>query len=205
MVAAVSNALVHQFLGSTHVLGSVITDIFEAELLREISQGKLTSSQLKFLQLVGLGVVYTIGDVAALLGESNAAASKMAEKLVRRDLLRRAAFEADRRSARLELTDASRCLLEAFETAKRERILRIFGGFSRGELRRTANTLDRVALGIVRHSTDAEDPCLRCSLYFDARSPLRELCQLTCFHHRDLCRSRDRPAPRADFSTSGST
>ncbi len=203
-MSAAGSELVRQFLGSAHVFGSVVADIFEAELLREISQGKLTSSQLRFLQLVGLGEVHTVCDAAALLGESNAAASKMAEKLVRRDLLRRAAFEADRRSQRLELTEGGRRFLEAFESTRRQRVLRVFSRFSQRELLRTAGTLDRVALGIVQQSTTANDPCLHCSLYFGERSQLRELGRLTCFHHRELCRKRDHPAPRASISTTGS-
>jgi len=203
-MSTAGSELVQQFLGSAHVFASVVADIFEAELLREISQGKLTSSQLRFLQLVGLGEVHTVCDAAALLGESNTAASKMAEKLVRRHLLRRAAFKADRRSPRLELTEVGRRLLEAFETTRRQRILRVFSGFSQRELLRTAGTLDRVALGILQRTASAKDPCLHCSLYFGERSPLREFGRLTCFHHRELCRKRDRPAPRAGISTTGS-
>lgn len=87
------------FLGSAHVFSSAVSDVIEERLLAEVSGGLLTASQLKLLKLVAMADSHTIGDVAAFLGVSNAAASKAVDRLVRRNLLRRREDKKDRLSA----------------------------------------------------------------------------------------------------------
>ena len=60
----------------------------------------------------------TINDVALFLGVSDAAASKVVDRLVRRKLLPRTEGHPDRREIHLSLTESSRCLLAAYDEEK---------------------------------------------------------------------------------------
>ena len=121
--------LIDDFLGSAHVFASALADVIEEELLREVAENQITVSQLKLLKLVNLTEAQTIGDVAAFLGVSNAAASKAVDKLVRMMLLRRSEGETDRRAIHLSLTQPSRRLLAAYDAARRHKLQQIFGDF----------------------------------------------------------------------------
>lgn len=75
----------HEFVGSAHLFSSALTEILQAGLLRQVGGENLSFSQLKLLQLLSVANTQTIGELAAFLGVSNPAASKMVEKLVQRD------------------------------------------------------------------------------------------------------------------------
>ena len=96
--------MISELLGSVQAFSSAVRDVLEKQLLLETARGRLTFSGLKLLKLVAFTDSHTIGDVAAFLGVSNTAASKAADKLVRRRLLRRAEGHADRRASELSLT-----------------------------------------------------------------------------------------------------
>jgi DNA-binding MarR family transcriptional regulator len=108
---AVSLQLVNDFLASTQVFSSALIDAVEKKVLGEVAGGQLTHSQFTLLKLVSNIGTHSIGDVAAFLGVSNAAASKAVDKLVRRNLLVRAEGTTDRRAAELSLTPDSHRLL----------------------------------------------------------------------------------------------
>ncbi len=66
---------IDDFLGSAHIFASAVTDIIEQRLLEKAAEGQVTASQMKLLKLVAMTDSYTLGDVAAFLRVSNAAAS----------------------------------------------------------------------------------------------------------------------------------
>jgi MarR family protein len=90
--------LINDFLGSTQVFASSVKDVIEARLLREVGPRQPAFSQFKLLKLVALMDAQTIGDLAAFLGVSNAAASKAVDKLVCQGLLVREEAQRDRRA-----------------------------------------------------------------------------------------------------------
>src|ERR1035438_6763987 len=134
---------IDDFLGSAHVFASAIADIIEQGLLEKVTQGQVTASQMKLLKLVAMTDSYTLGDVAAFLRVSNAAASKAVDRLVRRNLLRRIEDQKDRRVLRLHLTPASRRLLAAYERARQRKLQSIFAQFPPEELRRVSRSEER--------------------------------------------------------------
>ena len=87
MASARTAEIINDFLGSTHVFASSVNDVIEERLLREVGPPQLTFSQFKLLKLVALTDAQTIGDVAAFLRVSNAAASKAVDKLSARACL----------------------------------------------------------------------------------------------------------------------
>jgi DNA-binding MarR family transcriptional regulator len=171
------------FLGSAHVFASAVREVLEDRLLREVAGRQLGFSQLKLLIFVAHTNARTVGDVAAFLGVSKPAASQAVDRLVRRKWLRRTEGEADRRFAKLSLTDSGHRLLKSYEAAKARKLERIFRGFSAADLQHTADLLDRVSAQIVNHSAKPEEVCLQCGVYFRERCLLRTLSGHNCFYH----------------------
>jgi DNA-binding MarR family transcriptional regulator len=172
------------FLCSAHVFATVVRRVFEQETLREAAGDSLTFSQLKLLFFGTTTEGHSISDAAAFLGVSNAAASKMAEKLVRRSMLNRAETQGDRRSSQLALTEASQELLAAYDDARRRKAAEVLSRFELEELLKTADLLDRLAAVIVQHSTAPEEVCLQCEIFYRDRCRYGELSRQPCFYHR---------------------
>jgi DNA-binding MarR family transcriptional regulator len=165
---------IEDFLGSSLIFASSIHREIEESALREAVGEELSESQLKLLRLLSLSDTPRLGDVAAFLGVSNAAASKAVDKLVSRMLLRRTEGEHDRRSIRLSLTDPARRLILAYEAALKRRLQEIFGRFSEKELDEAAEILNRFTDRIVNHGKDSGEVCLQCGMYFPARCVRQE-------------------------------
>jgi DNA-binding MarR family transcriptional regulator len=182
--------LINDFLGSTQVFASAVNNVVEEDLLRETTPGQLTFPQFKLLKLVAMAGAQTLGDVAAFLGVSNPAASKAVDKLVRRGLLGRSEGETDRRAIQLSLTPASRRLLAAYDAAKDRKLARVFRQFSRVDLRRTAELLDKLSAGIADHAAKAEELCLQCGIYYRKKCLVRQLVRRNCFYDRHKSRNK---------------
>ncbi len=158
--------LTRDFLSSARVFAKAVRDVCEAAVLQEVVGDKLSVSQLKLLYLVAQADSVAIVDAATFLGVSSPAASKTVESLVRRRLLRRNEARGDRRRGRLSLTEASRRLLEAYETARNQKAAEVFGQFSSTELLHTARLLDRLAAGIASQGKNRDAICLQCEIYY---------------------------------------
>ncbi|MGO9011984.1 MAG: MarR family winged helix-turn-helix transcriptional regulator [Bryobacteraceae bacterium] len=184
---------IDDFLGSAHIFASAVTDIIEQKLLEKIAEGQVTASQMKLLKLVGTTDSYTLGDVASFLRFSNAAASKTVDRLVRRDLLRRTEDQRDRRVLHLHLTRAGRRLLAAYENARQRKLQSIFVQFPPEELQRASELLDRLSADLVDHTSNPEELCLKCGIYFRERCLVRQLVPRNCFYQRSRKASRQRP------------
>jgi DNA-binding MarR family transcriptional regulator len=184
---------IDDFLGSAHVFASAVTDIIEQRLLDKATEGQVTPSQMKLLKLVAMTDSYTLGDVASFLRVSNAAASKAVDRLVRRDLLRRTEDQKDRRVMHLRLTPASGRLLTAYESARQRKLQSIFVQFPPEELRRASELLDRLSADIVDQTSNPEELCLKCGIYFRERCLVRQLVPRNCFYQPAPNASRQRP------------
>jgi len=195
MSGAIPHQLVNDFLGSTQVFTTAVHDIIEEQLLREAAGNRLTHSQFKLLKLVANTDAHSIGDVAAFLGVSNAAASKAVDKLVRRKMLVRTEGVADRRAAELALTPRSRRLLATYDVAKNRKLAEVFQACAPEELERMTEALDRLSAGIVDHNADPEEVCLQCGIYFREKCLMRKLIGRRCFY--TLHRSRQAARSRA--------
>lgn len=180
MVNTVPAELIEDFLGSAHMFALALSSVLEARLLADTTQGRLTPPQLRVLKLIASAEGQTVGGVASFLGTSNAAASKILERLVRRKLLRRTEAAADRRSSTLSLTAAGRHLLAGYQGARARLLHQAFGEVNADDLARAAAVLDHVAAGIVTHSSDPEQVCLQCGIYFKERCLIQEVVRRSC-------------------------
>lgn len=184
MAAAITADLSNEFLSSAHVLAWSVREVIERTVLREVSGDTLTFSQLKLLYLVAHTDVLSIGDAAAFLGVTCGAASRTVDKLVRRRLLRRVAPQEDRRLIRLSLTETSRRLMDAYQTARDYRAKMAFRQFAPEELRKTSEVLDRLAGAIVSDSSSPNATCMQCEIYVRDRCRFGEYGHRNCFYQR---------------------
>ncbi len=183
--------LIQDVLGSAHIFASAVNDLME-ERLKAVSGEQLSFSQLKLLKLVARTESYKIGEVAAFLRVSNAAASKAVDRLVRRGFLVRNQVADDRRAVELALTSPGRRLLEQYEEVTRKTLDEVFGQVSEGRLEQTAELLDALSVNLVEREEDAR-ACFRCSIYFREKCLLRSKTQRTCHFHLHK-RTNDRSA-----------
>jgi DNA-binding MarR family transcriptional regulator len=192
--------LINDFLGSTHVFAASVNDVIEERLLRDVGPPQLTFSQFKLLKLVAHTDAQTIGDVAAFLRVSNAAASKAVDKLVRQGLLVRKEAQRDRRAIQLSLTASSRQVLAAYNAAKDRKLASVFRQCSAEDLQRTAELLDRLTAGIVDHTAKEEEVCLQCGIYYRKKCLVRQLVRRNCIYHRQRSGKNAPASPRGNGS-----
>jgi DNA-binding MarR family transcriptional regulator len=174
----------NEFLSSARVLAWSVREVIERTVLREVSGDKLTFSQLKLLYLVAHTDTLSIGDAAAFLGVTCGAVSKAVDKLVRRRLLRRVAPQEDRRLIRLALTETSRKLMDAYQTARDYRAEMAFRQFTPEELRKTSELLDRLAGAIVGDGANPTATCMQCEIYVRDNCRFGEYGHRNCFYQR---------------------
>jgi len=176
--------LMNDFLGSAQIFALAMGQVIEEELWREAADNQLTVSQLRMLKLINLPGGHTISDVAAFMGVSKAAASKAADKLARRMLLRRAEGEEDRRAIYLSITGGGTRLLDAYNAATRKKLTEVFGQFSREELRQIVDLLNRLSTQIVNQSSKPEELCVQCGIHYRETCLVRQRLGLECLYQR---------------------
>lgn len=178
-----ASATRNDLMGSVHAFAALVGEAIERGPLREVAGTRVTFPQLTLLTVLAQNSRWKIGDVAHVLGVSNAAASKAVDRLVRRGLLRRREAASDRRAAELSLTRQSRRLLAAFSAAKNRQLKHTLRHFRPQELREVARNLDRLSAAILGDSKNGAHLCLRCSIYPRQRCQLRSLVGENCFYH----------------------
>jgi DNA-binding MarR family transcriptional regulator len=146
---------------------------------------------LKLLKLLNLSQTHRLGDVAAFLGVSNAAASKAVDKLVGRMLLRRTEGEFDRRAIRLSLTEPARRLLAAYERTLQQKLREIFGRFSARELTEAREIFNRFTAQIIGGGVGSAEACLQCGMYFPAHCVRQQVGSQCGYHERKDRREKE--------------
>jgi len=196
--------LVNELLGSAHLFVSAVSGVMERQVLEDVAGNRLTLSQLKILKLLDLTEAHNVGDVAAFLGVSDAAASKSVDRLVRRKFLRRTEARVDRRSSDVSLAAAGRKVLRDYEAAKDRQLALMFPNLDPDELQRTSAFLERLIKGIVRQSANPEEICLQCGIYLKKRCLVREAGKSDChYQSRKIKRQVRSNATRTKTSTRG--
>jgi len=182
--------LISDLLGSAHLFISAVSGVMEEKVLSETAGKQLTLSQLKVLKLLQLTDARNVGDVAAFLGVSNAAASKTVDRLVRRKYLKRTEAPSDRRSSELTLTAPGRKMLIQYDAVKTRKLARVFHDFDPEDLRRTTELLEQLTKGVVTHSANPEEICLQCGIYLQKRCLVREVARTDCMYQRRIKRPK---------------
>lgn len=189
--SGITAELSNEFLSSARVFAWSVREVIERTVLREVAGDKLTFSQLKLLYLVAHTDTLNIGDAAAFLGVTCGATSRTVDKLVHRRLLRRVAPAEDRRSFHLALTETSRKLMEAYQTARDHRTRMVLKQFSPEDLRKTSELLDRLAGAIVSDSPHPDAICMQCEIYYRDHCRFGEFGRRNCFYQHHKTRGVD--------------
>ena len=148
---------INDLLASATIFTTASSDLLAAEL-GEVAGDRLTFAQLKLLRLVDRQGHLTVGDVAAFLGISNAAASKAVDRLARGGLLARAESPGDRRATQVSVTPEGLLLLGEFEERSNAKLLGLLSGVALRQLRDLSGGLDRLSVSI----SAAGDRITRC-------------------------------------------
>jgi len=165
---------VHRLLRSMHVLAAVVREVMELKVLRQASSLPLTRHQVLLLKLLAHDGRHRVGEVAAYLGVSAAAATKNIDKLEQLGLVLRASARRDRRAKVLQVSASGRELVAACEAEEAERMDPVLAAYSREELSALGRQLERLALRLLRDEW-ATPHCLRCSGYFVEGCPVMAL------------------------------
>lgn len=181
---SVSEELIQEFLGSSHVLSSAVRESVEQKILDEMIATHVTVSQLRLLRMITLTEARTIRDVAMFLSVSNAAASKAVDKLVKRKLLKRAEGLDDRREIRLSVTEAGKALLAEYAATEEKLLSAVFANFDAEDVRRTVEVLDRISAALIGKDSSDDELCLRCGIHYREKCMVRQLVQRNCFYHQ---------------------
>jgi len=176
--------LANELLGSAHLFVAAVSGVLEQQLLNEVAGERLSLSQLKILKLLELTEAHNVGDVAAFLGVSDAAASKAVDRLVRRKYLRRTEGREDRRSSDLSLAALGRRVLAQYEAAKDRKLETMMRNLEPRELQQSAAFLERLTKGIVNDTANPEEICLQCGIYLKKRCLVKEAGRAECQYQR---------------------
>jgi DNA-binding MarR family transcriptional regulator len=144
----------------------------------------LSFSQLKILKLIDVAGSHYIGDVAAFLDVSDAAASKAVDRLVRQKYLRRSEGRSDRRSSEIVLAAAGRKVLQQYDAAKDGILQSIFRDLDPHEVRRAVALMEGITRRVVCGSASSEEICLQCAIYLKKRCLVRDGARAECKYHR---------------------
>ena len=136
MVACV-HATIAPLQQSTELLGQVVRRLnadASKDLFRVLAELDLSFTQVKALVMLEDGGVLSVGDLAASLSLSPAAASRAVEGLVRRGMVERRECAEDRRSRLLELRPDGREVLRAVAEARLARLEAFLAGVPEAQL-----------------------------------------------------------------------
>lgn len=173
---------INDLLASATIFTSTSSHLL-AGALEDLVGDRLTFAQLKLLRLVARQDNLTVGEVAAFLGISNAAASKAVDRLVRGGFLQRAEAKGDRRATEVSVTGVGRSLLHSFEARSNAALLRLLSGVTPRQMRDISGGLDRLSLSISGPTEPGSAVCFRCGLYFRDECLLREMTDRQCYLH----------------------
>jgi DNA-binding MarR family transcriptional regulator len=179
---------INDLLASATIFATSSSGLVAAEL-EKVAGSRVTFTQLKLLRLVDRQSRLTVGDVAAFLGISNAAASKAVERLVRGGLLSRAESPDDRRATEVSMTPEGHEMIQELETRTSATLLKLLAGADVRRLRDLSGHLDRLSVSLSADSGDEARACFRCGLYFREDCLLRTLTNRQCYLYLGAPRS----------------
>lgn len=160
---------------NAHIFAAAVREVLETRFLREAAGFPLSVSQLHLLKLVALHGEHPVGEVAAFLGVSAAAASKNVEKLVRLGLVTRSTPEEDRRIASLRISPRGREVLDGYDSRERALLESVVGDLGEEDAAALARLLERCSLALLASDGDGVGSCLRCGAHYRADCPVHIL------------------------------
>ena len=146
----VDHELIDEFLTASRVLVAVA-----ARSLADLGE-EITLPQYRALVVLSARGSHRVVDLAEALGVTPGTASRMIERLTRKGLVRRARARDDRRTIRVDLTDAGREIVSSVTARRREEIARILAAVTPEE--RAALTASLTAFASAAGEAPAPGP-----------------------------------------------
>ena len=140
---------------------TIIAKVIEPGL-DEPADEQLTQVQLSCLRFAMLHPESSVGDIAAGLLISDAAAAKLIDRLVRKNLLIREENSTDRRVLKIILTKTSRKMLEEVNESEEKRFREILDRMKPEETQTLQNGLAAFLQAALETPEDIERVCLKC-------------------------------------------
>ncbi len=131
-------------------------------LLEETGAHDLTHSQYQALRYLHTHGRCTIGHIAEGLMVSPPASTKLVNRLVEKDLVRRTEGAADRRHAEVDLTPQGRDLIVRVRKTRDTRFATVMNRLSPAEKQALVTGLERFLIAAVKDEGVGFDICLRC-------------------------------------------
>ena len=167
---------VERLVRGSHIFASVVREVLETNLLRQLMPTPLTPSQFHLLKLMALDGQHQVGQVAGLLGVSPPAATKTVDKLERLGLIVRAPSKGDRRATLLSVSLKGRRLIRRYEELKSRRLSEALRQFRSAQVESFSELLEHFALSLLGQVPDAGRFCLRCAAYIASDCPVGAAC-----------------------------
>jgi DNA-binding MarR family transcriptional regulator len=144
------------------ILTQVMGDICQRSTLIEAGGGTLTANQLAILRILRQRQQLTATEFARLLRISNAAVSKILDRLVTLGLVARGQHPRDRRSASLVLQPAGEQLLARVDAVAERKIAGILTAFADHEKPLLLDFLQRLIRHTLADEQDVDLICYQC-------------------------------------------
>jgi MarR family transcriptional regulator, organic hydroperoxide resistance regulator len=132
--------------------------------LAQLSDTALTEVQLACLRFVRLHPDPSVGAIADGLGVSDAAAAKLIDRLVKRNLLRREEHNIDRRVLKIKLTGEGKKLIQQVDDFEEHEFQTIIARMKPAELKALQDGLSAFIKAALRSPEEIEKACLRCGV-----------------------------------------
>ncbi len=170
----------NRLLRNSHIFASTVREVLERHFLEEASSLPLTISQFYLLKLISNNELYQVGEIAELMGVSNAAASKNIDKLEGLGLVTRTTSEGDRRATLLTLNPKGKRLVQTYEDLKAERLSPVLDQFDPAEIEELSRLLEKFSAEVFRFEGSTGDElensyCLRCAVYLERDCPVGDI------------------------------
>ena len=175
-----------RFLRSGHIFASAIRETLELELLRGVTNKRLTCSQLYLLKLIAEQGRHQVGELANLLGVTPPAATKNIDKLERLGLVVRHRSTGDRRATLLSASPQGCDLIQKYEASKAARLSSALSRFQPEEVSQATELLERFAVALLDLDSSGQGCRLRCAAYIADDCPVGRT-QGGCPHARGAC------------------
>lgn len=144
------------------ILTQAVGSICQRSTLHEASNGELTENQLSILRMLRKRDHLTASEFARILGISNAAVTKIIDRLARLEMVERGPHPSDRRSMSLVIRPEGHRLLERYDAIASKKLTVILADFTPTEKELLIDFIQRIVRGTLTEAHDFEMICYQC-------------------------------------------
>jgi DNA-binding MarR family transcriptional regulator len=149
------------------LLGAYTVEILNGTVLNNVSAGDITSSQTDALQFIERHSGCSTTMLAEGLRISIPSATRLVDRLVKKEALERKEYAEDRRQLELYLTDLGREIITEVRTARYDRVQKALNTLVPTEREIFIKLLEKFIKGTICDISTLENICLHCGTEHD--------------------------------------